>query len=47
MYLIVSVHHDHDTNGASGETIADLPHQLLGLVFSLILNLEHPAEVLP
>lgn len=41
------MHHDHDTNGAGGETIADLPHQLPRLVFSFVLDLEHPAEVLP
>ncbi len=40
------MHHDHDSNGACGETIAYLPHQLPGFIFCLVLNLEHAAEVL-
>ena len=40
------MHHDHDSNGTCGETIAYLPHQLPGFIFRLILNLEHAAEVL-
>ena len=46
MYLVISMHHDHDPNGSGGQPIADLPHQLPGLVLSLVFNLEHPAEIL-
>ena len=46
LYLVISMHHDHDSNGACGESIAYLPHQLPGFVFRLVLNLEHAAEVL-
>lgn len=40
------MHHDHYANGACGEAIADLPHQLSGFIFRLVLNLEHAAEIL-
>ena len=47
LHLVIAMDHDHNANGASGQPITQLPDQLLGLVHSFVLNLEHAAEVLP
>jgi hypothetical protein len=44
--LIISVHHDHDTNGTSGQAPRCLPRNLTVPLLILILDIEHFAKVL-